>query len=126
MTALDTSRLSQVGLAQARLGEARQLLLQPTPASLESCRDHFGEVAQILEELIAVGPVGLTPEVIKSIRQIQRAAQDLQTQIEHGSRFCTGFLQMRMGVGYTDRGAPVMLESMRGSMGPGEGRSFEL
>jgi hypothetical protein len=122
MTALES-----IGTAQAHLGEAKQLLLQPTPAALDNCRAHFSEVVQILEELIAAGAGGLTPEVRNSVRQIQQAAQEVQAQIEHGSRFCLGFLQMRMGVGYNELGAPLMVESMTGSIpGYAEGRSFDL
>jgi hypothetical protein len=127
MTALESAAIAQAKAAQAKLGEARELLLQPNPGSLEQCRSHFGEVAQILEELIAAGKPGLTPELVDSVRQIRQAAREFQTQMEHGSRFCLGWLHMRMGVGYTKDGVPLMLESMVGSMpGSGERRSFEL
>ena len=118
MTALES-----IGIARSKISEAKNLLLQPSAGSLDSCRTCLGDVAQILQELVIAqsgkdGPAGLTPDVIHSIRQIQLSARDLESQIQHGSRFCTGWLQMRLGMGYSDRGAPVMIET--------EGRSFEL
>ncbi len=110
--------LEVIGNARAKISDARELLLKPNPGSLDGCRTSLGEVAQILQELVIAGPIGLTPDVIHSIRQIQVAARDLESQIQHGSRFCTGWLQMRLGMGYSDSGAPVMAET--------QGRWFEF
>jgi hypothetical protein len=107
-----------IGNARTRIAQARELLVRPSPGSLETCRELLGEVAQILQEVIAQGAIALTPEVIRSAQEIQWAAQELQSQIEHGSRFCLGWMQMRMSLGYSDTGVPILVET--------EGRSYEL
>jgi hypothetical protein len=142
MTALEFIGIAQARVAQNKLGEVRELLLRPNPVALESCHSLLGEVACIMEELIAADSVKnnagnnseRTPEFYNSVREIQQAAGELQVQIQHGTRFCLGWLQTRLGVGYTDQGTPVMLGSMLGSgpgsmpglPGAGQGRSFEL
>jgi len=131
MTALEFIGIAQARVAQNKLGEVRELMLRPSPVALESCQSLLGEVAGILEELIAANATERTPEFYKSLREIEQVAEELQGQIQHGTRFCLGWLQTRLGVGYTDRGMPVMLEAISGSgsgsmQGAGEGRCFEL
>jgi hypothetical protein len=127
MTALEFIGIAQARVAQNKLAEVRELLLRPSPVALENCQSLLGEIAGILEELIAANSKERTPEFYKSVREILEATEELQEQIQHGTRFCLGWLQTRLGVGYTDRGVPVMLEAMSGSRpGGGEGRSFEL
>jgi len=150
MTALEFIGLAQAKAADAKLREAGELLLRPSPATLQASCDLLGEVTQILEELMAANRLGqpldkrlekppanareqalgaakLSPQFAQSLLPIRQAAEELQAQIEHGSRFCQGWLQTRRGVGYTANGAPVMLDAAFGStQGSGEGRSFEL
>jgi len=104
--------------AEARIAEARALLAKPTPESVENCRTALSDAANLLEKLIVAGVAGWTPEFIGSLRQLQTAAQMLDGQVRHGSRFCMGWLQSRMGTGYTERGTPVMIEHA-------EGQTFE-
>ena len=121
MTALES-----IGNARTRIAQARELLLRPTPASLESCREILFDVAQILREMITDSMTGqlsessgpLTPEVIEIAREIKQTVKELEARIAHGSRYCMGWMQMRMGIGYSDRGVPILVET--------EGRSFEL
>src|SRR5579863_4369513 len=108
-----------IELALEKLSEARTLLAHPTADSLESCRAQMADVARMLEETIANGAGKSTPETFTGLREIRQSARELQAQIEHGSRFCRGWLQTRLGVGYTNQGVPVMSESGRGSV---EGR----
>jgi hypothetical protein len=122
MTALEFIGTARAKAAHAKLREASELLLRPNPTTLEDCCALLGEVTCILEELMAAGPSELSPEFLKSLLPIRQAAQELQAQIQHGSRFCLGWLQMHMGVGYTQGGAPIMLESMSES---GKGRTFD-
>jgi|HubBroStandDraft_6_1064221.scaffolds.fasta_scaffold152992_3 hypothetical protein len=126
MTALEFIGIARAKAAHAKLREASELLLRPCPATLADSCSLLSEVTDILEELMAANAREksgeLSPEFAKSLLPIRQAAQELQVQIEHGSRFCLGWLQMRMGVGYTQGGAPIMLESRVES---GKGRSFE-
>jgi hypothetical protein len=122
MTALEFIGIARAKAAHAKLREASELLLRPSPATLGDCCALLSEVTGILEELMAAGTSELSPEFSKSLLPIRQAAQELQTQIQHGSRFCLGWLQVRMGVGYTQGGAPIMLETRSES---GKGRSFD-
>jgi len=112
-----------IALALTKLREARELLAHPTVDSVESCQAQFTEVARVLEELAAAGAGESTPELYNGLREIRQTAQALQTQIRHGSRFCLGWLQTRLGVGYNQQGVPVMAESR---VVFGEGRSCEM
>lgn len=107
-----------IGNARTRIAEAREMLVRPTPGSLDRCRELLGDVADILLTLIQNGPAGLTPEIIEIAREIQQTASALEAQIEHGSRICLGWMQMHMSTGYSDRGVPILVETQR--------RSFEL
>ena len=119
MTALEFIGIAQAKAAQTKLNEARELLQRPSPLSLDSCRSLLSEVNHILEGLTAADPSERTPEFFDHLREARETAQVLTGQIQHGSRFCLGWLQVRMGVGYTEQGKPIMLESTKG-------RSFEL
>ncbi len=101
-----------------RLAEAREFLAKPTAESLENCRSALGDAAGILENLIVAGIAGWTPEFVSSLRQLQFSARVLDAQVRHGSRFCMGWLQSRIGTGYAGDGTPVMMEHA-------EGQSFE-
>ncbi len=45
----------------------------------------------------------------KLLQEIQRTTARLQVQFEHGSNFCMGFLQFRLGTGYSEQGLPVLM-----------------
>jgi len=122
MTALEFIGIARAKAAHAKLREASDLLMRPNPTTLNDCCLLLNEVTGILEELMASGTSELSPEFSESLLPIRQAAQELQAQIQHGSRFCLGWLQIRMGVGYTRGGAPIMQESMAESR---EGRSFD-
>jgi hypothetical protein len=125
MTALEFIGTARAKAAHAKLREASELLLRPNPTTLDDCCALLSEVTGILEELMAANPREKpgepSPEFSNSLVSIRQAAQELQAQIQHGSRFCLGWLQVRMGVGYTQGGAPIMRASTSEP-----GKSFEL
>jgi hypothetical protein len=108
--------LESVQLAQAKIRSVRDLLRTPSAATLDQCLDELGETARILEIIIKDAKYELTPEIVRACREIRDAARGLRLQIGYASQFWLGWMQMRLGSGYTSKGAPVLLENQaRGS-----------
>jgi hypothetical protein len=108
--------LESVQLAQAKISSVRDLLRTPSAPTLDQCLDELGETARILETIIKDGKYELTPEIARACREIRDAARSLRLQIGYASQFWLGWMQMRLGSGYTSKGAPLLQESQaRGS-----------
>jgi hypothetical protein len=73
----------------------------------------LGRAAALLEKLSASLTDDRTPRLNSALREavqeIQRTARELQPQFEHGSNFCMGLLQLRLGTGYSEYGLPVLM-----------------
>jgi hypothetical protein len=91
---------------EAKLLEAQHLIADPRPEKLERCLVELGHAAAILEQLVAGSSRDWTPAVSASFHRIRSASSRLQQQIGHGSNICLGWLQLRMGTGYTQQGRP--------------------
>lgn len=91
----------------ARMGEAQARLLQPGLEALDHCTTELSEAIVALERLAAAGPEYWSPEAGPWLREIKSAAGRLRPQIEHASRVCLGWIQMRLATGYTRQGSPV-------------------
>ena len=101
--------------AAAKLGEARQLLLDPRPASVDRCQSELQEVVAMLEALISKGALPSNPGVSSALLGIRRSAQALKLQIEVASNLCFGWIQLRLGAGYTAQGLPILIPRESGS-----------
>ena|SRR5437879_2110259 len=95
-------------LSETKLGEVQRLLLDPRPEALNRCRTELREVMVMLEGLVSGGSLQQNPAVSSSLRQIRHAAQALRLQMEHASNLCLGWIQLRFGTGYSERGLPVL------------------
>ncbi|MGD1090859.1 MAG: hypothetical protein ABSB35_02575 [Bryobacteraceae bacterium] len=93
--------------AEARIQAVERLLLESRPGSLEQCETELREVAVILQRLVSEGKGHFSPETGAAFKRIKQATGRLQRQVEHASNLWTGWLQLRLGTGYTDRGRPV-------------------
>ena len=105
------SALESVRLAQAKIGCVRELLLTPTVQSLDRCLDELGETAGLLNTIIQEGTEGggaLPPEIALAAREIRDSARNLRLQIGYASQFWLGWMQIRLGSGYTAEGSPVL------------------
>ena len=108
--------LESVHLAQAKIRSVRDLLRTPSAATLDQCLDELGETARILEIILQEAATELTPEIVTACCEIRDAARGLRLQIGYASQFWLGWMQMRLGTGYTAEGSPVLIESaVRGS-----------
>lgn len=97
--------------AERALAKAGELLLNPTPDALEECLDAFSQVIQILETLAAGTVLGRDPAVGLAAHRLQQGARALAIRLEHGSNLLRGWMQLRLGEGYTRRGAPRFAEA---------------
>jgi hypothetical protein len=101
--------------AEVMIQDVEQLLLESRPDVLDRCETKLREVTGILEGLISAGKRDWTPEAGAAFRRIKRAAGRLHQQVEHASNLWAGWLQLRLGTGYTDRGRPVFSRGEPGS-----------
>ncbi len=101
------------------LREVQKLALLPGTASLSACEMELRSIVETLrqsmpgEASITVIPA-LRPgdtTIRPSLQQIRQIARQLQTQFAHGSNFCMGLLQIRLGTGYSEQGLPVLIPS---------------
>ena len=109
------SALAACRAAEAKIGDVQKLLLNPRPETLDRAMADLAEVAAILNTLVNSARQGdsrkWTPAALASFHQIRLAARALRPQIEHASKFCLGWIQIRSGTGYTRLGSPVFVES---------------
>jgi hypothetical protein len=101
--------------AEAKLREVRQLLLDARPESVERCQSELQEVVAMLEALISKGALPSNPGVSSALLGIRRSAQALKLQIEFASNLCFGWIQLRLGAGYTAQGLPILIPRESGS-----------
>ena len=98
--------------AEANLAEVQRLLLNPTPETLDRARADLAGVVAVLNTLVnSIPRTGQKwpPAAVASFHQIRLAARGLRPQIEHASKFCLGWIQTRLGTGYTQQGSPVFV-----------------
>lgn len=101
------------------LRDVQQLALAPGTEMLTECETQLGTIAASLETLqqsmreygSASAPSQGNPAFRLSLEQIQRTAHLLKAQFEHGSNYCMGLLQLRLGTGYSEQGLPVLSPS---------------
>jgi hypothetical protein len=101
--------------AEAKIQDVEKLLLEPCPEILDRCEKELREVIGLLEGLVSAGKRDWTPEAVEGLYRIRRRAGTLRRQIEHASNLWAGWLQLRLGTGYTERGRPVFSGQEPGS-----------
>jgi hypothetical protein len=95
------------------LREAQQRVLVPGTEMLAQWETELGRAAALLEKLLESTTEDCSPRrnsaLRRAIQEIQCTAAELQAQFEHGSNFCMGLLQLRLGTGYSEHGLPVLM-----------------
>jgi hypothetical protein len=97
--------------AEIKLRELQKALLDPRPEVFEQCEAELGKVAGMLQPLISSDASTWGPGVADRLREIKHATNRLRLQIDHGLNLCRGWIQLRMGTGYTQAGLPVFAGS---------------
>jgi hypothetical protein len=94
------------------LRQVEQAALVPGTDALAPWEVELGQAAALLEEMYnrmkngrSLGESATRP----ALQQIRRTAGRLQSQFEHGSNYCMGLLQARLGTGYSEQGLPVLM-----------------
>jgi hypothetical protein len=95
--------------AETKLREARQLLLDARPESVDRCQSELQQVVTVLERLVSEGALQSSPGASSALRRIRRSAHALKLQIDYASNLCFGWIQLRLGAGYTAQGLPVLI-----------------
>jgi hypothetical protein len=101
--------------AEAKLGEVRQLLLDLRPEAVERCQNELQQVIVGLQRLVSQGSFEANPRVISTLLGIRRSARALKLQIEYASNLYSGWIQLRLGAGYTQQGRPLLVAREPGS-----------
>jgi len=94
--------------AEARIQEARQLLMDARPEAVERCQVELQQVVVALESLSSEGPFHASPALSAALVRIRRSAHALRLQIEYASKLYFGWIQLRLGAGYTKQGLPIL------------------
>lgn len=95
--------------AEAKLQEVRQLLLDARPESVDRCQNELQQVATLLERFVSQGALRSNPGASTALLRIRQSASALKFQIEIASNLCFGWIQLRLGSGYTAQGLPVLI-----------------
>jgi hypothetical protein len=95
------------------LHEVQQAVLVPGTDTLAQWETELGQAAALLEAIHASMEKGGVPPGVSAIRpalqEIRRTAAKLHARFEHGSNYCMGLLQARLGTGYSEHGLPVLM-----------------
>jgi hypothetical protein len=98
--------------AAAILREVELGVLVPGTEMLAQWEIELGQAGALLEEIHESMKEKNAPQDNPAFRQalqdIRRTAGKLKTQFEHGSNYCMGLLQIRLGTGYSELGLPVL------------------
>ena len=113
------SALESCQRAENMLRDVQQMVLAPGPEILARCESELAQIAALLEAVVeskpeagfARGSAAVNIAIGESLHQIRCAAGKLKTQFEHGSNYCMGLLQVRLGTGYSEQGLPVLTPS---------------
>jgi hypothetical protein len=107
-SALEVCQRAEKMLREVQGGE-----LVPGTDMLAQWETELGKVAALLEAAHDSITEESKPRNNPALRQvlmgIRHRAGMLKIQFEHGSNYCMGLLQARLGTGYSERGLPVLM-----------------
>ena len=113
MTPQQESALEVCQRAESMLREIQSGELVPGTEMLAQWETELGQVAALLEATRDSTTEESKPRNNPALRQvllgIRYRAGLLKLQFEHGSNYCMGLLQIRMGTGYSAEGLPVLI-----------------
>ena len=79
-------------------------------AQWETELGHGAALLEGIHESMKQGGVPRGDTAIRpALHEIRRMAGTLQAKFEHGSNYCMGLLQVRLGTGYSEHGLPVLI-----------------
>ena len=112
MNPSQASALEVCQRAEDMLREIQSGELVPGTEMLAQWETELGHVAALLEathgSMTDEFKPRNNPAVRLAILRIPQRAGLLKLQFEHGSNYCMGLLQVRMGTGYSAQGLPVL------------------
>jgi hypothetical protein len=100
---------------EAKIDEIARRLLDPKPEAIDRCHNELQQVAVVLRHLVSEGGFPRNSALSSILSGIRRSAQTLRIQAECASNLCSGWLQLRLGSGYTEKGLPLLVRSEPGS-----------
>jgi hypothetical protein len=95
--------------AEAKIREVSRLLLDIRPEAVERCQSELQQVIALLKGLVSERAFQANPRVSSTLVGIGRSARVLKLQIEYASNLYSGWIQLRLGAGYTQQGLPVLV-----------------
>ena len=105
---------------QTILRDVEQAVLVPGTDMLADWETELGQAAALLERIHnsmrngggaeLSNPTGYS-SVRPALHEIRRMGGALQAKFEHGSNYCMGLLQVRLGTGYSEHGLPVLMQT---------------
>jgi len=109
--------LAECQRLQNALRDMKQRVIAPQPESLAECEHELAGIVSSLETLHqsiagqtdAAAVLRGDATVRQTLRQIQHMARELNARFLHGTNYCAGLLQIRLGAGYSAQGLPVLV-----------------
>jgi len=96
---------------EVRIEMVQRLMLDPKPESLDHAVAELAEVVTALQALATSKPQKANSTILPALHKIRSGARTLSAQIDQASNFCRGWIQMRLGTGYSDNGLPIFVQS---------------
>jgi len=94
--------------AEARLRRMEAQLLEFRPEAVDQCLAELPKVLESLQRWTALPePVDAKDRV--ALKSLQQTAGRLRLHADFASNLCLGWIQLRLGVGYTNKGQPWVL-----------------
>jgi hypothetical protein len=110
---LQASPLEVCQRAENILHEVQSGDLIPGTEMLAQWENELGQVGVLLEAaynfLTEKPKLSDNSALCEVLLRIRNRTETLKIQFEHGSNFCMGLLQLRLGTGYSERGLPVLM-----------------
>jgi len=107
------SALATCQRIQTILQEVEKAVLIPGTDMLAQWETELGRAAALLEgiheSMTQDGDSQGDSAIRLTLEGIRRMSGTLQAKFEHGSNYCMGLLQVRLGTGYSERGLPVLM-----------------
>jgi len=94
--------------AETRLRGMEARLHEFRPEAMDECLQELPRVLANLKQWLAT-PQPVDAEDRKALKSLSETVRRLRLQADYGTNLCLGWIQLRLGVGYTNQGQPWVL-----------------
>jgi hypothetical protein len=92
--------------AEVRLQEVQIRLAEPSAEQMAVCEAELHAIIRSLPDPRT--PLALDDRDRALLQRLKRMIRQVSLRVEHGTRLCQGWAQLRNSAGYTNQGRPVL------------------